>query len=304
MDLDLSVEIADLKLKNPVMNASGTYDPVIHERLFNPNLLGAVVLKSLTLNPREGNPPPRIFEVPCGIVNSIGIQNEGVAEFIRTKIPLLKKYSETVIIASVSGLVPNEYVEVVKALDQVDIIKAYEINLSCPNLEKGGANCALDPQCIQEVTSAVRDKTKKPVIVKLAPDVTDIVAYSKVAVDAGADALTIANTYRALVLDLKSKKPIFYNIVAGLSGPAIKPITLRLVYEVVKALDIPVIAAGGIASATDALEYLVVGAKAVQVGSMNFSIPDIMIKIIQDIRSFMIENNIVSIKELIGSLKD
>ncbi len=303
MELDLSVEIAGLKLKNPVMNASGTYDPLRYESFVDPNLLGAVVLKSLTLNPREGNPPPRIVEVACGVVNSVGIQNEGVKEFIKVKVPLLKKFKETTFIASVAGLSPNEFAEVVEALESVDIFKAYEINVSCPNIEKGGINCALDKHCIQQVVTSVRDKTKKPVIVKLAPDVTDIVAVAKVAVDAGADALTIANTYRALVVDLKSRKPILHTIIGGLSGPAIKPITLRLVYEVVNALDIPVIASGGITSANDALEYLLVGAKAVQVGTMNFVRHDIMIKIIEDIKKFMVNEGIKDIKEFIGSLR-
>ncbi|PUA34032.1 MAG: dihydroorotate dehydrogenase B catalytic subunit [Zestosphaera tikiterensis] len=303
MELDLSVEIAGLKLKNPVMNASGTYDPLRYESLVDPNLLGAVVLKSLTLNPREGNPPPRIVEVACGIVNSIGIQNEGVEEFIKVKVPLLRKFKEATFIASVAGLTPNEFAEVVEALEGVDIFKAYEINTSCPNLEKGGVNCALDERCIQQVTKAVRGKTNKPVIVKLAPDVTDIVAIAKVAVDAGADALTIANTYRALVVDLKSRKPILHNVTGGLSGPAIKPITLRLVYEVVKALDVPVIASGGITSANDALEYLLVGAKAVQIGTMNFVRHDIMIKIIEGIKKFMVDEGIKDIKEFIGTLR-
>lgn len=303
-ELDLSVNIAGLKLKNPVMNASGTYDPLKYKDFVNPTLLGAVVLKSITLKPREGNPPPRIIEVPCGILNSIGIQNDGVDAFIKYKVPQLEQFKGAVFIASVAGFSIYEYVEVIDRLESVDLIRAYEINLSCPNLERGGINCGLREECIRQVTSAVRKKTNKPVIVKLSPDVTDITLTARAAVDAGADALTISNTYRALVVDLKTRRPVFHNIIGGLSGPAIKPITLRLVYEVTRALDIPVIAAGGIVTATDALEYLLVGATAVQVGTANFMRPDAMIKIIEGIKEFMRNEGIRDIKEFIGSLQE
>lgn len=302
MPVNLSVNIAGLKLKNPVMPASGAFDPFIMPKLIDTSILGAVVLKSITLNPREGNPPPRIYEVSCGILNSIGIPNDGVYGFVKYKAPLLKTLGTT-IIASVAGFSVEEFVRIVEILEDVSDIHAYELNLSCPNTSLGGKSCALDEECIYEVTKAVREVTRKPVIPKLAPDVTDIVSMAKTAVDAGADALTIANSYRGMAVDLKTRKPVFKRVIAGYTGPAIKPLTLRAVYEVVSNLKIPVIASGGITSGHDALEYLLVGARAVQVGTLLFRKPDVLIDIIEEIKNFLISEGIRDINEFIGTLK-
>ncbi|MEZ0393467.1 MAG: dihydroorotate dehydrogenase [Desulfurococcaceae archaeon] len=299
----LAVTIAGLRLKNPVMNASGTYDPFLYRDIVDPQRLGAVVLKSITRDPREGNEPPRMHEVPCGVLNSIGIPNEGIEGFLRHKAPLLASLGDVVVIASVAGFSAAEFAEVVERLEAVKEIGAYEINVSCPNLERGGINCALSEHCVAEVTGAVREKTRKPVIVKLAPDVTDVGKVARVAVDAGADALTVANTYRAMVVDLRSRRPIFRNVVAGYSGPAVKPLTLRAVYEVVRAVEVPVIASGGITTARDALEYLLVGARAIQVGTANFVDPGAMIKVIEGIREFLASEGIADVNDFIGSLK-
>lgn len=303
MSANLSVDIAGLRLKNPVMPAPGAFDPFTVPGLVDTSLLGAVVLKSITLNPREGNTPPRVYEVPCGMLNSIGIPGDGVYRFVKYKAPLLKTLKTTVI-ASVAGFSVAEFVKVVEVLEEnVSDIHAYEINLSCPNLEQGGKNCALDEECIYEVTRAVRGTAKKPIIAKLAPDVTDIVSSARVAADAGADAITIANSYRGMAVDLKTRRPVFQRVIAGYTGPAIKPLTLRAVYEVVSNLEIPVIAAGGIASGLDALEYLLVGAKAVQVGTMVLRKPTILIDIIEEIKRFLISEGIGDINEFIGSLE-
>ncbi|WP_440059502.1 dihydroorotate dehydrogenase [Thermogladius sp. 4427co] len=302
-NVDLSVDIGGLRLKNPVMNASGTFDPLLYKDFIDPTKLGAVVLKSITLNPREGNPPPRIHETPCGLLNSIGIPNEGAIEFVKNKIPILEKLKGVTFIASVAGFNPREFAEVVEILETAgEILKAYEINLSCPNLEKMGVNCALDEKCVKEAISRVVKVTNKPIIAKLAPDVTDIVSIARVAIENGANAVTIGNTYRAMAVDLKTRKPVFKNIVAGYSGPAIKPITLRAVFETASA-GINVIASGGIFSVEDALEYLLVGAKAIQVGTANFVNPRIMVEIIEGIRNYLANNKIKNINDFIGKLE-
>ncbi|MCG0276250.1 MAG: dihydroorotate dehydrogenase [Thermosediminibacteraceae bacterium] len=300
--MNLSVEIAGLKLKNPVMNASGTFGLSEYADFLDLNLLGAVVAKSVTLNPREGNPPPRIVETTCGAINSVGIQNEGAEDFVKNKAPAMKKF-DTVFIASIAGLTVDEYAKVTDILERAENIHAYEVNVSCPNIEAGGKAFGMYERSTYEVVRAVRDRTKKPVIVKLSPNVTDIVAVAKAAVEGGADALTVANTYLAMAVDIETGRPILGNVLGGFSGPAIKPITLRMVYQVVNAVDIPVIASGGISCGRDALEYLLVGAKAVQVGLMNFSRPDIMLCIIDEIKTFMERKGIKDINDYIGSLK-
>jgi len=300
--MNLSVEIAGLKLKNPVMNASGTFGLSEYADFLDLNLLGAVVAKSVTLNPREGNPPPRIVETTCGAINSVGIQNEGAEEFVKNRAPAMKKF-DTVFIASIAGLTVDEYAKVTDILERAENIHAYEVNVSCPNIEAGGKAFGMYERSTYEVVRAVRDRTKKPVIVKLSPNVTDIVAVAKAAVEGGADALTVANTYLAMAVDIETGRPILGNVLGGFSGPAIKPITLRMVYQVVNAVDIPVIASGGISCGRDALEYLLVGAKAVQVGLMNFSRPDIMLCIIDEIKTFMERKGIKDINDYIGSLK-
>jgi len=300
--MNTSVEISGMRLKNPVMNASGTFNPADYEEYIDIGRLGAVVAKSVTLNPRYGNPPPRIVETACGAINSVGIQNDGAENFIAEKLPSMRKFNVP-LIASIAGLTVEEYGLVTDIMENGEGIAGYEVNISCPNIEAGGKAFGMFEEYTYKVTRTVKDRATRPVIVKLSPNVADIVKIAKAAIDGGADALTIANTYLALAVDIDTGKPLLGNVLGGLSGPAIKPITLRLVYEVRKALDIPIIASGGIATYRDALEYLMVGADAVQVGLMNFNKPDIMIDIIDGIEKFLEAKRIEDINDFIGSLE-
>ncbi|MDI6601511.1 MAG: dihydroorotate dehydrogenase [Thermoanaerobacteraceae bacterium] len=300
--MNTSVEISGIRLKNPVMNASGTFSLADYEEYIDIERLGAVVAKSVTLNSRQGNPPPRIVETACGAINSVGIQNDGAENFIAEKLPPMRRF-KVPLIASIAGLTVEEYGLVTRILEKGEGISAYEVNISCPNMEAGGKAFGMFEEDTYRVTRAVKDASTRPVIVKLSPNVTDIVKIAKAAVDGGADVLTIANTYLALAVDIDTGRPVLGNVLGGLSGPAIKPITLRLVYEVRQVMDIPIIASGGIATYQDALEYLMVGANAVQVGLMNFNKPDIMIDIIEDIEEFLDKKGIGDINEFIGSLK-
>ncbi|TZE82410.1 dihydroorotate dehydrogenase [Calorimonas adulescens] len=300
--MNTSVEISGMRLKNPVMNASGTFNPADYEEYIDIGRLGAVVAKSVTLNPRHGNPPPRIVETACGAINSVGIQNDGAENFIAEKLPSMRKFNVP-LIASIAGLTVEEYGLVTDIMENGEGIAGYEVNISCPNIEAGGKAFGMFEEYTYKVTRTVKDRATRPVIVKLSPNVADIVKIAKAATDGGADALTIANTYLALAVDIDTGKPLLGNVLGGLSGPAIKPITLRLVYEVRKALDIPIIASGGIATYRDALEYLMVGADAVQVGLMNFNKPDIMIDIIDGIEKFLEAKRIEDINDFIGSLE-
>lgn len=300
--MNMEVNIAGIKLKNPVMNASGTFGLADYAEYVDLNRLGAVVAKSVTLNPRQGNPPPRIVETACGSINSVGIQNDGAKNFIEEKLPPMRNFNVP-LIASIAGLTVEEFGKVAAILEKGDGIAAYEINISCPNIEAGGKAFGMFSHETYRVTRTVKDIATRPVIVKLSPNVTDIVEVAKAAADGGADALTIANTYLALAVDIDTGRPILGNVLGGLSGPAIKPITQRLVYEVRRAMDIPIIASGGIATCKDAMEYLMIGANAVQVGLMNFNRPDIMTGIIEDMEKYMEERHIEDINEFIGSLK-
>lgn len=300
--MNLSVNIGGLKLRNPIMNASGTFGLSDYSRYIDFSKIGALVAKSITLNPRRGNKPPRIAEVQSGIINSVGIQNDGTMDFVKNKLPEMKKF-DVPLIVSVSNLSVSDYKASVEILEKEDGIAAYEINVSCPNLKMGGKAFGMSADDTYNVTGYVKDVTAKPVIVKLSPNVTDIVEIAKAACEAGADALTVANTYTAMAVNLKIKKPMLSNVTGGLSGAAIKPITMRLVYEIKKSLDIPVIACGGVYNAQDALEYLMLGASAVQVGTANFRKPDIMIDIIDGIKDYMIKENINDINDFIGSIK-
>lgn len=299
--MNMEVNIAGIKLKNPVMNASGTFGLADYAEYVDLDRLGAVVAKSVTLNPRQGNPPPRIVETACGSINSVGIQNDGARNFIEEKLPPMSKFNVP-LIASIAGLTVEEFGKVTAVLEKGDGIAAYEINISCPNIEAGGKAFGMFSRETYRVTREVKDIATRPVIVKLSPNVTDIVEIAGAAADGGADALTIANTYLAIAVDVNTGRPVLGNVLGGLSGPAIKPITQRLVYEVRRAMDIPIIASGGIATCKDALEYLMIGANAVQVGLMNLSKPDIMIDIIEGMKEFLSERGICDIREFIGSL--
>lgn len=300
MSPNLSVNIAGLKMKNPVMVASGTFGyGEEYAQLVDLNKLGAIVVKGITLEPQIGNPPPRIVETASGILNAIGLENVGVQKLINEKLPYLHQFNTSVIV-NIAGKSVEEYVELAKRLD--GLVDGLEINISCPNVAKGGLQFGQDSSLTYEVVNKVRQATKLPLIAKLSPNVTDIKIIAKSAEDAGADALSLINTIVGMAIDIKQKKPCLSNITGGLSGPAIKPIALRMVYEVVKVVNVPIIGQGGIMNKTDALEFIIAGATAVAIGTANFVDPKASLKIIDGIKDYLIENNISKISELIGSL--
>lgn len=299
---DMKVRIGKLLLKNPVMVASGTFGSgEEYKDLLDLNKIGAIVTKSVTFKPRQGNPPPRTVETPSGVLNSIGIQNDGVEAFIKDKIPFLKKIKSAVIV-SIAAHSVNDYAKLADRLDDVARIDAIEINISCPNV-KGGLEFSRDPFSTFEVVNAVRRKTKKTVIAKLSPNVTDIAVIAASAEDAGADAVSLVNTFMGMAIDIDMRAPVLGNIVGGLSGPAIKPIALRMVWEVFKKVEVPVIGMGGIMDSEDAIEFMIAGASAVQVGTANFVNPEAAIEIADGIEKYMRANKIKSAKEFTGCLK-
>lgn len=300
---NLAVDIAGLRLKNPVMTASGTFGyGEEYSEFVDLNQLGAIVVKGLSLLPKKGNPTPRIVETPAGMINSIGLQNIGVDAFLKEKLPFLKRYN-TPVICNFFGDTIDEYVKVAERLSSAEGIDALEMNISCPNKQKEWIVFGTDPQSMEEVIKAVKRVSKLPLIVKLSPNVTDIALMAKIAEDSGADAISLINTILAMAIDVKKRKPFLGNIVGGLSGPAIRPIAVRMVWEVSKAVKIPIIGMGGIMSYRDALEFLIAGAKAVAVGTANFINPKVTIEIIEGIKNFLLEEDIADINEIIGSLE-
>ena len=273
-DVDLSVQIGTLRLRNPILAASGTFGYGLEfAHLVDLNRLGGLVVKGLSREPIEGAPPPRLCETPSGMLNAVGLQNVGVRAFVLEKLPLLRKY-DTAVVANVFGCTLEDYVEVIRVLEDAEGLTGYELNISCPNVKKGGMQFGSDPALVSEVVGASRKAaTKRPLWVKLSPLVADIGLIGRTAEEAGADALTVANTYPAMAVDARSRKSRLGNLSGGLSGPAIKPITLRLVWETKKAVKIPIIGLGGVESVEDVLEYLSVGASAVQVGTASFTDP-------------------------------
>lgn len=303
---NLEVEIAGIKLKNPVMTASGTFG---YGEEFSPFIdldkLGAMVLKGITLKPKMGNPPPRVIETPSGMLNSIGLQNVGVERLIREKLPYLKKFNTPVII-NISGDNIEEYLELARRLGEVSKengIAGLEVNISCPNVKKGGMVWGTDAQSTYKIISSVRKATSLPLIVKLTPNVTDIKIIAQAAEEAGADALSLINTLVGMAVDINSRKPKLANIRGGLSGPAVKPVALWLVWQVFQTVNIPVIGIGGIIKVEDALEFIIAGARAIEIGTANFVNPRATIEIIEGIEKYLIENNIKNINELVGSMK-
>jgi dihydroorotate dehydrogenase (NAD+) catalytic subunit len=272
--VDLSVQIGALRLRNPILAASGTFGyGVEFAHLVNLNRLGGFVVKGLSREPMEGAPPPRLCETPSGMLNAVGLQNIGVRAFIADKLPLLRKY-DTAVMANVFGYCLEDYVEVIRILEDAEGLAGYELNISCPNVKKGGMQFGSDATQVAEVVATARKAAaRRPLWVKLSPLVADIGLVARAAQDAGADALTIANTYPAMALDTRSLKSRLGNLTGGLSGPAIKPITLRLVWEASKVVSIPIVGLGGIETVEDVLEYLSVGALAVQVGTASFADP-------------------------------
>jgi dihydroorotate dehydrogenase (NAD+) catalytic subunit len=300
---NLRIELAGISLRNPVMVASGTFGyGEEYAQLVDLNKLGAIVAKTITLKPRLGNEPPRIVETASGVLNSIGLQNVGIDAFINEKLPFLKEY-DVPLIVSIAGETIDEYVQLAKTLKGEEI-SGLELNLSCPNIKyKRKLMFAQDSQATHQVVSRVRKVTSLPLMVKLSPDVTDIASIAKVCEEAGADGVSLINTFTGMAIDVENRKPVLRQITGGLSGPAIKPIALRMVYEVHKIVKIPIIGIGGIMSAGDALEFIIAGAKAVAIGTGNFVDPLTPIKVIEGIREYMIKNKIKDIKSIVGSLQ-
>lgn len=299
----LAVNIAGIHLKNPVMPASGTFG---YGEEYAPYLdlerIGAIVTKGLSLRPKAGNPTPRIAETISGMLNAIGLQNVGIDDFIKFKLPFLREVN-TPVIVNFFGNTLDEYGEVAARLADLPEVAGLELNISCPNVKQGGIVFGTDPKAAAEVVSLVRSRSKKPLIVKLTPNVTDITVIARAVEEAGADALCCINTITGMAVDIKTRKARLANKTGGLSGPAIRPIAVRMVHQVVQAVKIPVIGVGGIVRAADALEFLIVGASAVQVGTANFVDPAAMLSIIEGIEQFCIEEGIGDIGELIGSLQ-
>ncbi len=300
---DLSVDIAGIKLRNPVMTASGTFG---YGREFADYMdlesIGAIITKGLSLKPKAGNPTPRIIETPGGMLNAIGLQNVGLEVFIRDKVPFFRTLT-TPVIVNLYGNFLEEYGELAQRLDRIPEVAGVEVNISCPNVKQGGIVFGTDPKAASEVVALVRESTIKPVIVKLSPNVTDIVEMAHACVEAGADALSLINTLTGMAVDLGQRRPVLANVTGGLSGPAIKPVALRMVWQVAKAVDVPVIGIGGITTAIDALEFIVAGATAIQVGTANFLNPSASQGIARDMERYLAENGIAGIKEMIGSLQ-
>lgn len=300
---DTSVEIAGIKLRNPVMTASGTfgYGQEFAEYM-DLEKIGAIITKGLSLRPKAGNRTPRIVETQGGMLNAIGLQNVGIDAFIREKAPYLRTIN-TPVIANIYGNSLDEYRQVAHLLDTVPEVAGMEVNISCPNVKEGGIVFGTDPKAAFEVVRQVREATIKPIIVKLSPNVTDIVAMARACADAGADALSLINTLTGMAIDLQKRRPVLANVTGGLSGPAIKPVALRMVLQVSRAIELPIIGIGGIMTATDALEFMLAGATAVQVGTANFLDPAASQKVAEGIEQYLAENGIADVKELIGALR-
>lgn len=289
-------------MKNPVMTASGTFGyGEEYAPYLDLNMLGGIVVKGLSLKPRQGNPPPRIMETAGGMLNAVGLQNVGVDVFIEEKLPFLRNY-DLAVIANIYGESYAEYAQVARKLSAAPGVHALEINVSCPNVKKGGLSFGADPKAAAEVTRRVKAQTDLPVIVKLTPNVTDISVIACAVEKAGADAVSLINTLAGMSIDLRTRAPHLKNITGGLSGPAIKPVALRMVWQVAQRVSIPVIGVGGITTAQDALEFMVAGASAVQVGTANFINPRVTMEIVQGMRRFLRQNKIKNLSDIVGTL--
>jgi dihydroorotate dehydrogenase (NAD+) catalytic subunit len=300
--MDLSVQIGSLRLKNPLMAASGCFGyGVEYAEAVDLSSLGAVVSKGLFLAPREGHPPERIVETPSGMLNAIGLQGIGVHRYIQEKLPELRRVGATNIV-NICGSTLDEYVELARILSDAEGVHALELNISCPNIKEGGITFGCSLNGTFDVVSAVKKVTRLPVMPKLTPNVTDVASIARAAEDAGADAVSLVNTFLAMAIDVETRRPVLSNIVGGLSGPAIRPIAVRMVYECKRAVKIPIIGMGGIASANDALEFIVAGATAVQVGTANFVDPFIWSKLVDGLEGYLKRHNIPRIAELVGTI--
>ena len=311
MGLDLSTQIGKIRLKNPVLVASGTFGHAKEfEGFFDLKRLGGIVTKTITLKPRLGNPPPRIVETPSGMLNAIGLQNPGAEKFIEEKLPYLRQLNIPIIVSAM-GYSVAEFVSVIQLLERAEGIDGYELNLSCPNVPYSTKTEALtlvkmfahDDRMIEEVVAAVRQVTDKTLIAKLGPDVSDISKMAMAAERAGADAVSLINTFIAMTIDVKTRRPVLANKTGGLSGPCVRPIAVRMTWEVCKKVKIPVMGMGGIVSAKDALEFLIAGASAVQVGTANFMNPSAAMEVLEGVEDFIKKEKLKNLKELIGSIK-
>jgi dihydroorotate dehydrogenase (NAD+) catalytic subunit len=300
--MDLTVNIGNLKLNNPVMTASGTFGyGEEYAEFIDLNKLGAVIVKGISLKPMEGNPPPRICETPCGMLNAIGLQNVGLKKFLKEKLPHLRSFNTNVIV-NILGNTLNEYVKLSKALDEAGV-DGIELNVSCPNVKKGGIAFGTDKKTLAKLVAKVRQNVKKAIVItKLSPNVSNIREFAKVAEDSGSDALSLINTIPGLSIDTETWEPKLANITGGLSGPAIRPIAVRMVWEASNAVSIPVIGIGGIMNEQDAIEFFLAGATAVQVGTANFVNPEVTIHILNGIEEYLKRTEIYDIKKMIGGL--
>lgn len=298
--VDLSVNIGGLKMANPVTTASGTFGSGLEMvEYVDLSRLGAVTIKGTTLEPRPGNLQPRCAETPGGMLNSIGLENPGVEVIVRDVLPKVAAYGSPVIV-NIAGKEIEDYGKVAAILDKEDTVAAIEVNVSCPNVKNGGMALGTNPDLVYETTKVVRENTSKPVILKLSPNVTDIVEIAKAAQKGGADALTLINCLLGMAMDIRTKKPILGNVVGGLSGPAIKPVALRMVYQVSQAVDLPIIGLGGIVCWQDAVEFLLAGATGVSIGTGNFIDPSLTMKVIDGIEQYLIDNGYESVNDIIG----
>lgn len=296
--IDLRTELPGLHLKNPIIPASGCFGfGKEYAELYDLSRLGGIAIKSATPQERVGNPTPRIAETPMGMLNAIGLQNKGVASIIENELPFLAQY-DVEIIANVAGAAEEDYVEVIRKLNDQPVVKAYELNISCPNVKHGGIGLGTDPKLAAHVTRLAKEAAEKPVYVKLSPNVTNIVEIAKAVEEAGADGLVLINTLMGMRIDLKSGKPVLANKTGGLSGPAIKPVAIRMVYQVARAVQIPIIGVGGITCAEDVLEFLLAGASAVEVGAQNFVDPYVCVKIIDELPKVLERYGYHSLKEV------
>src|SRR6476646_9224562 len=303
MTPELRVSFAGIELRNPIIAASGTFAyGVEFEDVVHLDRLGGFVVKGLSREPMIGNPPPRLYETPAGMLNAIGLQNIGARAFIEEKLPKLRQIKDTIVIANVFGYTREDYEHTVEILNEGEGIAAYELNVSCPNTQHGGIQFGSDPRTLDELVRSVKRTAVRPLIVKLSPNVTSIGQMAYVAQEAGADAVSLANTFVAMSIDVKTRKPRIANVTAGLSGPAIKPIAVRMVYEASKSVQIPVIGMGGISTAADVIEFMLAGATAVQVGTANYWDPRATEKIVAELGRWCAEHEVPRIADLTGGM--
>ncbi|HSD49914.1 MAG TPA: dihydroorotate dehydrogenase [Candidatus Methylomirabilis sp.] len=300
--VSLAVDVAGIRMQNSVMTGSGTFGYAEEfEKYFDLNRLGAIVVKTITRQPRAGNPPPRVAETPAGMLNAIGLHNVGIEGFIRDKLPYLRRLTPPLIV-NVAGESVEDFRELTKRISDQEGVAGIELNVSCPNVA-GGLDFSSDPHLAYRVVKAAREATQLPLIPKLSPNVTDIVTIARAAADAGADAISLINTLVGMAVDVRTRRPKIGNVTGGLSGPAIRPIAVRMVWQVARAVRLPIIGMGGIVTAEDALEFLIAGATAVAVGTANFIDPEAPVKVIEGLEQYCAANGIPDIRQLIGSLE-